>query len=110
MNKESMKKMVILKDLPSNIVDEAIVILKPNVKLKGLNIEKNKKFEAKENNCSKKYIVNEAQMVISNYLSNIENCKKNDFLINKKIDNKYKIYKIISILLGVTLILSLIIS
>ena len=30
MNTDDMKNMVVLKNLPSNIVDEAIVILKPN--------------------------------------------------------------------------------
>lgn len=34
MSIESMKNMVVLRNLPSNIVEEAIVILKPNVKLK----------------------------------------------------------------------------
>mgnify|MGYP003293870413 CR=1 FL=1 len=38
MNTENMKNMLVLKDLPSNIVDEAIVILKPNVKLKSLDV------------------------------------------------------------------------
>ena len=40
---ENMKNMVVLKNLPSNIVDEAIVILKPNVKLKSLDLAENKK-------------------------------------------------------------------
>ena len=41
MNTENMKNMVVIKNLPSNIVDEAIVILKPNIKLKSLDkIEK----------------------------------------------------------------------
>ena len=38
-----MKNILVLKDLPSNIVDEAIVILKPNVKLRNLNMIDNKK-------------------------------------------------------------------
>ena len=33
MNIDNMKNIVVLKDLPSNMVDEAIIILKPNVKL-----------------------------------------------------------------------------
>ena len=33
MSIESMKNMVVLRNLPSNIVEEAIVILKPNVKI-----------------------------------------------------------------------------
>ena len=38
MSTENMKNMVVLKNLPSNIVDEAIVILKPNIKLKKLEL------------------------------------------------------------------------
>ena len=33
MNIESMQNIVVLKDIPSNMVEEAIVILKPNIKL-----------------------------------------------------------------------------
>ena len=77
MEKESMKNMVILKNLPSNIVEEAIVILKPNVKLKSLNLaENNQKSKSKKQENSRKYIINEAEMIISNYLSKIENEKK----------------------------------
>ena len=68
MNIESMKNMVVLKNLPSNIVEEAIVVLKPNVKLKSLDLAenkaKNKKGESKYN--SKRYIINEAEMVVNN--------------------------------------------
>ena len=42
MNSENMKNMVVLKDIPSNIVEEAIIILKPNVKIKSLDIVDNK--------------------------------------------------------------------
>lgn len=42
MSIESMKNMVVLRNLPSNIVEEAIVILKPNVKLKNLDLAENK--------------------------------------------------------------------
>ena len=107
MNKQNMKNMIVLKDLPSNLIDEAIVILKPNVKLKELDL-KNNKNKYKDN--SKNYIVNEAQMVISNYLSNIEKDRKNEFIINKKIKKKYKILKIISILFCLAFIISLVIK
>ena len=111
MNKEGMKSMVILKDLPSNIVEEAIVILKPNIKLKNLDFQNNKKGNKKASNKenSKNYIINEAQMIVSNYISKIEQQKKVEYAINKKIEKKYKMVKIISIFLGTLLIISLII-
>ena len=45
MNMSDMKNIVILKDLPSNLVDEAIVFLKQNQKIKKLEyIENTEKF------------------------------------------------------------------
>lgn len=114
MSTESMKNMVVLKNLPSNIVDEAIVILKPNVKLKSLDLVENKKESKnvkneKEQN-SKKYIINEAEMVLSNYLSKIEDEKKSTAKVNKKIENKYKKVRAISIFLGIMLFISFLIK
>ena len=111
MNKENMKNMVVLRDLPSNIVEEAIVILKPNVKLKSLNTaeKENKKTKKNDVRDSKKYIINEAQMVINNYLSNIEKQKKKNYKSDKEMENKYKKAKIICTCLGIALILSIII-
>ena len=92
MSIESMKNMVVLRNLPSNIVEEAIVILKPNVKLKNVDLAenkvKNKESKNKNKQDSKKYIVNEAEMIINNYLSNLEKEKRNNYKINKKIENK----------------------
>ena len=106
MNIESMKNMVVLKNLPSNIVEEAIVVLKPNVKLKSLDLAenkaKNKKGESKYN--SKRYIINEAEMVVNNYLSKLEKDKKNNYKINKEIENKYKRAKKLVIFLGIILV------
>ena len=110
MSTENMKNMVVLKNLPSNIVDEAIVILKPNVKLKSLDFAENKKENRNVKNGveqnSKKYIINEAELVVSNYLSKIENDKKSIAKVNKKIENKYKKVRAISIFLGIMLFLS----
>ena len=110
MNKNNMKNMIILKDLPSNLVEEALLVLKPNIKLKNLDLvetkkeDKNIRNKAEEN--SKKYVIDEAQMVVSNYLSKIEKQKKNEIRINKKIEKKYKRARMISICLGILLVLS----
>ena len=118
MDKDNMKNMVVLKNLQSNIIDEAIVILKPNVKLKSLDLAENNKnnktntdknkSQLKEN--SKKYIINEAKMVISNYLSKIENNKIKQIKVNKKMETKYKRLKAISIFLGIMFLLSFLIK
>ena len=40
MDKGKMKNMVVLKDLPSNLIDEAIIILKPNKRIKKVDYVK----------------------------------------------------------------------
>ena len=41
MNENKMKNMVVLKNLPSNIVEEAYVVLKPNKNYKNLQKQEN---------------------------------------------------------------------
>lgn len=109
MNIDNTKNMVILKDLPSNIVDEAIVILKPNVKIKSLDLIDNKTPKNKKETNTKKHIINEAEMIVNNYISKIEEDKKNSLKEKKKIENKYKRVRAISIFLGILFIISVII-
>ena len=108
MNIDNMKNMVVLKNLPSNIVDEAIVILKPNIKLKSLDMieKKNKKNKKVKEETSKKYIINEAEMLVTNYISKIENEKNKKVKANKKIEDKCRRLKIVSTFLAVMLLLS----
>ena len=97
MKESNLKNMVILKNLPSNIVEEAIVILKSNKKAKKLEkIEKNRKKEKKEVNTKKDktYILKEAEMIISSYISEIEDKKQNRDFFNKNVGKKYKKLKI----------------
>lgn len=92
MNQSNLKNMVVLKNLPSNIVEEAIVILKTNKKVKKLEkIEKNKILE--DTTCKKKendYILREAEMLVSNYISSLEEKKQEKKMNNKKMEQKYK--------------------
>ncbi len=110
MNTEDMKNMIVLKNLPSNIVDEAIVILKPNIKLKSLDTiektNKNKKTKKVGMQNPKKYIINEAEMVIGNYISKIENDKNKNIKINKKIETKCKRFRAIAIFFGIMFLAS----
>ena len=107
MNTKNMKNMVVIKNLPSNILEEAIVILKPNIKIKKLDLIENKNNSKKENireEENKTYIINEAEMILENYISKIE--KNKEAKPNKQIENKYKNLKIISILLTLMLMVS----
>lgn len=112
MNMSDMKNIVILKDLPSNLVDEAIVFLKQNQKIKKPEyIENTEKF--KESNKEEKsgdFLANEAKLVIADYILKIEkenNRTKNN---NKKTDKKYKRLKSINLILIIGLALSIIIN
>ncbi len=92
MNQSNLKNMVILKNLPSNIVEEAIVILKTNKRVKKLEkIDKNKrKEEVSTKKNENDYILKEAEMLVSNYISGLEERKNSKKIINKKINQKYK--------------------
>lgn len=106
-NESKMKNIIVLKDLPSNIVDEAIVILKNNVKVK--NKEKienkivNKGQEEIIENCD--FAVKEAELIIQNYIKEIEEPKE-----IKKTNVKYKKLQISSFFLAMTIIIGIIIS
>ena len=96
MEANKMKNMIVLKNLPSNIVDEAFVILKPNSKIKVEDYaEKCTKFGAKD------YMIKEAEMIISNYLSDIENEKRLKSMRIDKIELKYKRLKALTFILGI---------
>lgn len=90
METSNMKNMVVLKNLPSNLVEEAIVILKSSKKVKKLQkIEKKRKSENKEH-IKKDYVLKEAEMLVSSYISKLE--ESHDKKQKKAIEN-YKNYK-----------------
>lgn len=91
MEENRLKNMIVLKDLPSNIVEEAIIILKNGTKIKKLEkIEKNISSNIKNNKKnSKDYIVKEAEILLENYISYIENKDNKKLLNNKDAKKKY---------------------
>ena len=95
MDTSNLKNIVVLKDLPSNLVEEAIVVLKENQKkLEIVDKSKNNKKPSPEKNAeklnSKDYIVKEAQMLISDYISKIENKNKKENQSIQDLQKKYK--------------------
>ena len=103
MKNSYLQNMIVLKNLPSNLIEEAIVILKQNKKAKKYQYidEKIKSVAAKEN---EDYIVKEAENVINNYIKNLEMKSyksKNDI---KKMKKKYKMSLILNGLLAVGVI------
>ena len=109
MEASKLKNMVILKNLPSNLVEEAIVILKENKKVKKLEkIDKNKKTEYKREN-KKDYVLKEAELVVSSYIEELEEKKKTKEKLNKKTSQKLKKLKIYSYITSIILFIETII-
>ena len=87
-----MKNMIVLKDLPSNLIEEAFVVLKENKRIhKYQTIEKreNKNGDKQVKN-NKEYIIKEAEMLLQSYTEELERKTpkwKNNM---KKLERKYK--------------------
>lgn len=105
METSKLKNMVVLRNLPSNIVDEAIIILKANKKAKKLQKVEKKRMQSDENiKKDKEYILKEAEMIVNNYISNIENTDKKN-IFNKEAKEKYNKLKKYSIAITIMCIL-----
>lgn len=109
MNASKMKNMIVLRNLPSNIIEEAFIILKPNKKIKIENtiIERNYDENSQKNNTNE-YLLKEAEMVLNNCFSGIENKNVVKNAKTNKIEKKYKKLKNITIFLGMILAVILI--
>ena len=121
MNPENMKNIIILKNLPSNLIDEAIVVVKNKKESKDINYktlmqdgksraiqgymkeEELKKIENIKKE-ERNYIIKEAEMVVANYIAKIEN----QILAEKKVKKIEKLYKKVRILNEMLAIISLI--
>ena len=105
MDANVMKRMIVLKNLQSNLVEEAYVVFKNNVKVhkyeKVDNIDK-KQIEKKSKN--KDYIVKEAEMIVNDYIKNIED---KDYKSNfRMLKQNYKRLKMETVSLAVFSILT----
>lgn len=103
MNIEDMKNIIVLRDLPSNMVEEAIVILKPNMKVENIKAREKAKENvtvgSKRKDNPKEYIIKEAESVVSQYISKLEQPKQLE-IVNQKLKTKYNRVRIVSLLLG----------
>ena len=135
MKTDIMKNVIILKNLPSNLIDEAIVIVKDKKKIKDINYSEfikdgGEKFSSsvnrqtsnrviqgymKEEDLKKledtkkeerKYVIKEAEIVVSNYLSKIDNKMPEKRI--KRLEKSYKRAKKMSIILVIISVISII--
>ena len=83
-----MKNMIVLRDLPSNLIEEAFVVLKENKKIhKYQTIDNAKKGqENTEIKNDKGYIIKEAEMLLKSYTEKLEKKPSN----TKKLERRYK--------------------
>ena len=102
MNNWDMKNIIILKDLPSNIIDEAIVILKDN------KIKKKEKSE-NTNEYINTSIINEAQNIITEYIEKLEQPKR-EKQNQRKLLLKYRKLQVVSVALTGVMIVSILIN
>ena len=101
MQNKKLKNTVVLKGMASNIVEEAVVVLRPNIKLKQKEfVDKNSIVEKR--NVPNDYVVKEAEKVILNYIQAIENENR----INRKLKRlkKYRFLQLTNIILIILLI------
>ena len=114
MDISKMKNMIVLKNIPSNIVDEAIVVLKENKLAKKYQyvesekktpIASNKEKESKEN-----YIVKEAENVICQYIKNLEMKSPKWKNSMKELERKYKRAIHLNFLLALIALLGIVIN
>ena len=112
MDVNNMKNMIVLKNLPSNMIEEAFVVLKSNVKIHKLQLLENKKIKTNEQEVSitKDCVVREAELIIQEYINKTE--KKDNMLIknNKNMTIKYKRLKAMTIFLTMFLFVSIILN
>ena len=108
MNITNMKNIIVLKNLPSNLVEEAIVVLKSNKKIKNHEfIEKKGESGKKEIGNSEDYIIREAEMIVSNFITAVEKPIKKP-KTSSQLEKKYKRLKIITIALGTLTLINMI--
>lgn len=103
MQLSKMKNIIVLKGMSSNVVEEAIVVLKPNVKLK--QSEYNMKRKGSSNDKNKKMIVTkEAENTINAYVKKLQ--RESKIKENDTLKMKYKFLQICNIALILTIIIA----
>ena len=108
MESSDMKNMVVLKNLPSNMVEEAIIIFKENQRVREGVSDRPSEKTIEVQPKSKEYIVKEAEMLVTDYINKIENKKKVEK--SDKSIIKYKRLKYYSMISTILFVISLIIN
>ncbi len=105
MENNKIKNTIVLRGMASNVVDEAIVILKPHIKIKKTQAVNN---NIREKSNSKEIILKEAEHIVSEYVNRIsvKEIEKAKYELEKKV----KKLKIISFMFFIILIITVIVK
>lgn len=93
-----MKNMIFIKDVRSNLVEEAIVVFKENVKLREENFIKKNYTLGGENALKNDLCLKEAEIIVNDCIDKIENNSKEE-----KLNRKIKFLKIINVILVIAI-------
>ena len=96
MEEINFKNTITIKNLPSNLIEKAVIVFKDKKTVKEIQkIEQqyNKKGKqiSKNTNC---YAIKEAELIVTNYLKEINNKKRNKIVKNES-NKKIKIYSVV---------------
>ena len=98
-----MKNMIVLKGIKSNLIEEAIVVFKENVKIPQENYIKNSGRNVNEK-MSSDLCIKEAEMIIKDYILRVENRSFID-----ELNRKCKYLKIMNIILVIAAIVAVLV-
>lgn len=106
MEKCKMKNVVVLRNLPSNLIEEAFVVVKSKKVARSLERIDGKNENIDRKNKDDGYIVREAESVLSSYVSLVE--KKDDKKVEFGIKRRYNMLKIYGVLVTVAFVVAVI--
>ena len=95
------KNTIVLKGMASNVIDEAIVVLKPNIKLRQNEYRAKGKSYVEDKN-KKMIVLKEAENTINMYMKKLEKESRKNFDRNFKF--KYNFLKVCNIILILTIV------
>ena len=98
---ENMRNIIRIKDVPSNTIEEAIIILKENKQVKKHEYSNKFKNINERTEDDKKFVIKEAELIIADYLKETEPD-------NTSVKRKLRRLKCTSAILGLLLIVSII--
>lgn len=98
MQKNKLNNVIVLKEIPSNIVEEAIVVLKPSVNLE-LYENANTVLQKQQTDNKNNAILKEAENVIDNYVRQLQT--KSEQIENFKTKKRYNFFKKVTIILAI---------